>query len=137
MMTTYVRLYSDALGESHFADVEIDLASTDYTPPSPPLFLSDITATTQFRFMRAPAGWTSDWHTSSSRTMFFVLAGEWEVTASDGESRRFSAGSALLVEDTSGKGHASRVTSETGSLAAMIELQESSQRPRMNTDRHR
>ena len=121
-MTTYVRLYSDTSGESHFDDVEIDLASTDYTPSAPPLFLSDITATTQFRFMQAPAGWTSDWHTSSARTMFFVLSGEWEVTASDGESRRFSVGSALLVEDTTGKGHASRVTSKEGSLAAMLEL---------------
>jgi hypothetical protein len=121
-MATYVRLYSDASGESHFEDVELDLASTDYTPSAPPLFLSDIKATTQFRFMQTPSGWTSDWHTSSARTMFFVLAGEWEVTASDGESRTFSAGSALLVEDMTGKGHASRVTSEEGSLAAMVEL---------------
>jgi hypothetical protein len=121
-MKAFTRLYSDSSGESHFDDVEIDLASTDYTPSAPPLFLSDITTTTQFRFMQAPAGWTSDWHISTARTMFFVLTGKWEVTASDGESRRFSAGSALLVEDTTGKGHASRVTSEKGSLAAMIEL---------------
>ena len=122
MMATYVRLYSDASGESHFDDVEIDLASTDYTPSAPPLFLSDITAATQFRFMQAPAGWNSAWHISSSRAMFFVLTGEWEVTASDGESRRFSAGSALLVEDTSGRGHASRVVGDVESLAAMVEL---------------
>src|SRR5438105_15862265 len=117
-MSIYTRLYSNASGESHFEDVEIDLAPTDYTPSAPPLFLSDITAATQFRFMQAPAGWTSDWHISSSRTIFFVLAGEWEVTASDGESRRFSVGSALLVEDTKGKGHASSVTSKEDSLAA-------------------
>lgn len=121
-MQVYTRLFSASDGESHFEDVEIDLASTDYIPSAPPLFLSDIKAVTQFRFMQAPAGWTSDWHTSSARTMFFVLSGEWEVTASDGESRRFFAGSALLVEDTSGKGHSSRVTSEEGSLAAMVEL---------------
>ena len=121
-MFTYTKLYSNASGESHFEDVEIDLASTDYTLSAPPLFLSDITATNQFRFMKAPAGWTSDWHSSSARTMFFVLAGEWEVTASNGESRRFSAGSVLLVEDTSGKGHRSRVTSKEDSLATMVEL---------------
>ena len=121
-MKAYARLYSDASGESHFDDVEIDLASTDYTPSAPPLFLSDSTAATQFRFMQAPAGWTSDWHTSSAHAMFFVLSGEWEVTASDGESRRFGAGRALLIEDTSGKGHSSRVVSEVDSLAAMVEL---------------
>jgi uncharacterized cupin superfamily protein len=54
--------------------------------------------------------------------MFFVLSGEWEVTASDGESRRFGIGSALLVEDTHGKGHKSAVLSEVESVAVMIEL---------------
>ena len=72
--------------------------------------------------MNAPAGWSSNWHPTSARNMFFVLTGEWEVTASDGELRRFSAGSALLVEDTTGKGHSSRVVSETESLAAMVQL---------------
>jgi Cupin domain len=128
-MKKYARLYSDASGESHFDDLEIDLASSDYTPSAPPLFLSGITEANQFRFMQAPAGWTSDWHTSSARTMFFVLSGEWEVTASDGESRRFSAGSALLVEDTTGKGHASRVTSKEDSLAAMVELDDQTLSP--------
>jgi hypothetical protein len=31
-------------------------------------------------------------------------------------------GDTLLVEDTSGKGHASRVTSDVDSLAAMVQL---------------
>jgi hypothetical protein len=44
------------------------------------------------------------------------------VTASDGETRRFSAGSVLRVEDTIGKGHSSRVVSEMDSLAAMVQL---------------
>ena len=121
-MSTYPRLYADEQGESHFEDVEIDLAPTDYTPPAPPLDLSSFTAATQFGFMRAPPGWSSDWHPSSSRNIFVVLGGEWEVTASDGEARRFAAGSVLLVEDTSGKGHASRVMSDTDSLAVMVQL---------------
>jgi hypothetical protein len=86
-MPTYTRLYSDDAGESHFADVEIDFALTEYAPPSPPLELSSSSPATQFGFMRAPAGWSSDWHPSSARNMFVVLAGEWEVTASDGETR--------------------------------------------------
>jgi quercetin dioxygenase-like cupin family protein len=72
--------------------------------------------------MEAPAGWSSDWHTSAARTMFIVLSGEWEVTVSDGESRRFAIGSAILLENTIGIGHASRITSVDGSLAAMIQL---------------
>jgi hypothetical protein len=121
-MITYTRLYSDAQGESHFEDVEIDLAVTDYAPPAPPLSLSSSVPATQFAFMNAPSGWSSDWHPATARNIFCVLSGEWEVTASDGEARRFGAGSVLLVEDTTGKGHSSRVVSQTESLAAMVEL---------------
>ena len=121
-MSTYTRLYSDDQGESHFEDVEIDLALTDYAPPAPPLSLSSFTPATQFGFMNAPAGWSSDWHPAAARNIFFVLSGAWEVTASDGETRRFEAGSVLLVEDTTGKGHSSRVVSAIDSLAAMVEL---------------
>ena len=121
-MTKYTRLYSDAQGESHFGDIEIDLTLTDYAPRAQPLSLSSFTPATQFGFMNAPADWSSDWHPATARAIFFVLSGEWEVTASDGEARRFSNGSVLLVEDTSGKGHSSRVVSEIDSLAAMVEL---------------
>jgi Cupin domain len=122
-MNSYARLYADAAGESHFDDVEIDLVSTDYAPPAPPLDLSSFTAATQFGFMRAPAGWSSDWHPSAARNIFFVLTGEWEITAGDGETRRFEAGSVLLVEDTNGKGHTSRVVGDSDSVAAVVQLE--------------
>jgi hypothetical protein len=118
----YTRLYADESGESHFTEVEIDLALVDYIAQGPRLELSPNTPASGVRFMNAPPGWESEWHPSSTRNLFFVLTGEWEVTASDGESKRFGAGAALLVEDTTGKGHASRVVSEIDSLAAMIQL---------------
>ena len=119
-MATYTRLYTDDQGESHFEDVEIDLTLTGYAPPAPPLELSSVTPAEQFGFMNTPAGWSSDWHPTSARNLFCVLTGKWEVTASDGETRSFSAASVLLVEDTSGKGHTSRVI--TDSLAVMVKL---------------
>jgi hypothetical protein len=117
-----VRLYAGARGESHFADAEIELQLTDYISAGPPLYLSSTTPAAELAFMQAPSGWSSDWHASGARNLFFVLTGAWEVSASDGETRRFASGSILLVEDTSGKGHASRVISDTDSLAAMVRL---------------
>ncbi|HEY2330757.1 MAG TPA: hypothetical protein VGH94_02475 [Acidimicrobiales bacterium] len=38
-----------------------------------------------------------------------ILAGEGEVTASDGERRRFGPGWLLLLDDTEGKGHSTHV----------------------------
>lgn len=75
-MITYTRLYSDAHGESHFEAVEIDLKLTDYAPPAPPLGLSSFTPATQFGFMNAPAGWSSGWHPTTARNIFFVLSGD-------------------------------------------------------------
>jgi hypothetical protein len=123
IMFTFTRLYSDRFGQSHFDDVEVHFDSVDYTTAGPPLNLSDITSATNLRFMEAPAGWSSDWHTSSARTLFICLSGSWEVTVSDGESRRFAIGSVMLVENTSGVGHSSRITSVDSSLAAMIQLE--------------
>jgi quercetin dioxygenase-like cupin family protein len=119
-MPKYTRLFSDHQGESHFTDVEIEFASANYAPGAPPLNLSASTNARQFGFMEARAGWSSDWHPSSGRNFFIVISGGWEVTASDGETRRFGVGSVLLVEDTSGKGHTSRVLSD--SVAVMLEL---------------
>ncbi len=118
----YTRLFSDALGESHFDEVEIEFATTDYVVGAGPLKLSLQHATKNCRFMDAPAGWTSDWHPSSTRNLFVVLSGEWEVNASDGEAQRFKTGDVLLVEDTAGTGHSSRVISDESSVAVMIEM---------------
>jgi hypothetical protein len=52
-----------------------------------------------------------------------VIFGEWEIGASDGEVRRCSQGDVMLVEDTTGKGHTSRVISGVDSLALLIALE--------------
>lgn len=121
-MPIYTRLFSDEFGESHFEDIRVDFAATEYTSSAPPLNLSAPANASQVQFMEAVAGWSSDWHPSSARNFFVVLSGEWEVTASDGETRSFGVGSTLLVEDTEGKGHQSRVVGDLDSVAVMIEL---------------
>ena len=119
MKATYVRLFSDDLGESHFADVEAELESVQFAPGIPPLFVSP-SLEGETSFFGGPAGWQADWHPSSGRHLFVVLTGTWEVTASDGEMRTFSKGDVLLVEDTTGKGHASRVISDEPSVALLV-----------------
>jgi hypothetical protein len=120
----YTRLYSAPDGESHFEVLESQFNETDYIQSAPPLKLSDSFAATQVRLMKAPALWKRDSHPSSARNLFIVLSGEWDVTASDGDARRFAAGDVLLVEDTTGKGHTSRVVSDTDSVAVMVTLSE-------------
>ena len=117
----YVRLYADASGHSHFEEVQVPLAAQDFAPPARPMNLSAFSPATRWAFFEIPTGWVGEWHPTPRRQVFFWLAGEVEITASDGEVRRFPAGTVLLVEDTTGKGHYSR-TVDADTLAAVVQL---------------
>ena len=122
MTVRYVRVYADEAGESHIEDVEVELVPRDFAPPAPPLHLSPVVPATGFAFVRFPAGWYGDWHPTPRRQIFFYLAGELEGETSDGERRRFGPGSVTLVEDTTGKGHRTRVVGEGDALLAVVQL---------------
>jgi hypothetical protein len=122
MYCKFVRLYSDSNGASHFADVESELSLLDFAPPAPPLAVSSYLSATRTAFLGGPSGWTGDWHVSAARNLFVVISGEWEIEASDGTKQKFLRGDVLLVEDTSGKGHRSRVASDEDSLALLVQL---------------
>ena len=118
----YIRIYADPAGESHFEDVEVELAQVNFVPPAPPLNLSSFSPALQYAFCSFPVGWRGDWHPSPQRQIFFILSGEISVKVSDGEIRTFVIGDAILGEDTGGKGHVSWVTSETDVLTAVVQL---------------
>ena len=118
----YVRLYADEAGESHFEDVEVELAAMDFAPPAPPLHLSPFSAAERYGFLVIPPGWDGDWHPTPRRQVFFYLAGEVEGEASDGERRRFGPGSVTLVEDTTGKGHRSRNAGSGDVVLAVVQI---------------
>ena len=102
------RLYADAEGESHFEDIEFDMASVQFAPPAPALDVSDPIEAEHFAWMRFPEGWDNVPHLSPRRQLFIVLAGEIEVRTSTGQTRVFKPGDRLLGEDTTGKGHGSK-----------------------------
>jgi hypothetical protein len=124
MKTTYARLFADDSGESHFEDIDVELAFAEFAPTAPPLGVSAFMAASESAFVGGPAGWTGDWHVSSARNLFVVISGEWEIEASDGTVRQFSSPDVLLAEDTSGKGHRSRVISQEDSVALVVQLTE-------------
>jgi hypothetical protein len=118
----YVKLYVDDCGESHFQDVDIALEPVDFAPPAPLIHLSSFQSATRYAFCRFPSGWHGDWHPAPRKQIFFILSGESEAQSSDGEVRQFGPGSVLLVEDTWGKGHISRVVGEHDMLVAVVQL---------------
>ena len=106
----YIRLFGDTAGESHFEEVHVDLVPVGhYARGVPQVYLSAPRPSTSLTFLSGPPGWVGDWHPAPRRQFMVKLAGITEIVASDGERRELGPGVALLLEDTSGKGHYSRI----------------------------
>jgi hypothetical protein len=120
----YTRVFADSAGESHIEEVEMALTATDFAPPAPPLNLSQFSPATRFGFINAPPGWSGDWHPAPARQMIFYLAGQTEGETSDGSRRRFGPGDIVLLEDTTGKGHRSRVVGDQEVLGVVVQLED-------------
>ncbi len=121
----YTRIYADENGESHFEDVEVKFKSIDFAPPAPPLDLSEFGPAESCSLLRGPESWYGDWHPAPYRQLHFYLSGEIKAETSDGEIRQFGPGSIILVEDTTGKGHRSRVAGSSETLIATVKLVDS------------
>ena len=96
-------LYTDAKGESHFRDIEIDWAEETRAGK-----LSKRLPATGIIFREVPPTYDLDWHPAPRRQYIINLDAGVQITASDGEARQIGAGEVVLVEDTWGKGHLSK-----------------------------
>ena len=110
MRVSYVRLYADDDGESHFEDLAVDLEERDFAPPAaPPMVAPFLDASGTLLFGVNPS-WSGEApHRTPHSQIFCVMRGDVEVTVSDGEMRAFSPGALIVLDDTGGKGHSTRV----------------------------
>jgi len=116
-----VRIFADPEGRSHFGTARIDLFDVDFAPPAPRVEASEIVEA-RHGFLRVPGGWFGDWHPAPARQVMCLLQGEVEVEVSDGETRRASPGMIVLVEDTEGRGHTTRVVSADAAVIVFAQL---------------
>jgi quercetin dioxygenase-like cupin family protein len=123
----YTRIYTDDDGVSHFGVAEVAFTLAEYAPPAPPISVSKGMKVESVVFITSPPGWHGDWHPVPRRQIMFCLAGELEVQVSDGMVRTFGPGSVLLVEDTEGKGHVSRVVGSERVFMAALPMEAISQ----------
>lgn len=97
------KVYSDERGESHFLEIDIEL-----TDAGPIGRLSAKQPASGIVFRENDESYDYTWHNAPARQYVVLLDGNIELEVSDGETRRFSGGDVLLVEDTSGRGHRTR-----------------------------
>ena len=119
----YVRLYTGPDQLSHFEDVEVEMGQAG----SASQVLSKPMETKAIQFRQNASAYQLDWHPAPRRQFVINLTGEVEITASDGEVRRFGPGTIMLAEDTTGKGHLSKATSDEERLSLFVYLPEDPQ----------
>ena len=105
----YPRTFATPDGESHFEDVEVPAQMAQVVPGRPAVESSAAIPTSNATLLHLGADWDGAWHPTPKRWFVVTLAGVSEITTSDGETRRFGPGSLLLLDDTTGKGHNTRV----------------------------
>jgi hypothetical protein len=119
---TCLRIYADAKGETHMQDIDIALLPREFFKDRAPLRLSDTLGASGCNICRVPSGMHEvGWHNPRGRKLVIWLTGDVEFETSDGDVRRVAAGSIVLAEDTTGKGHISRHPAE-GQLVVHVDL---------------
>jgi uncharacterized cupin superfamily protein len=118
---TYLRLYCTPDGNSHFQTVIGSLRKTDFAPPAQPLYAGNNVAASMALFGGFDAGWGAHdlesrlYHPTPAVQFLIILAGEFSITATDGETRKFRPGAVLRLEDTAPcKGHITVVGDKPG-----------------------
>ncbi|HYT53818.1 MAG TPA: hypothetical protein VEQ38_03825 [Verrucomicrobiae bacterium] len=98
-----VRLYTGTDNESHFQEIDVEFDFRGH------MEVSKLEPAHGILFRRAPATHLSDFHTAPRRQYVITLAGQVEIETGDGTIRRFGPGDVMLAEDTTGRGHITRV----------------------------
>ena len=127
-MVSTLRIWASEDGESHLEDVDLAFEETDFLPPASPMYLTAQAPASGYFVARVPLGWGADWHPAPVRELAVYLAGEGEIEASDGTVRALRPGTILLVDDTTGKGHITRVTGTEEMLVVIVTLPDESTR---------
>ncbi len=118
----YLRMFADDADCSRFETLNIELAANDYAPPAMPLNTSAAAPARNLVFLELPAGWFGDWHPTPVRQWLLFMAGQCEFETGDGQRRTRRAGDAVLLEDTTGKGHRTRVLGDEAVRIAAVHL---------------
>lgn len=112
-------IYSDANGESHFRDLEIE-----WTRTGPTGQISDPVRVASMSFRVTNGNYDLAWHNAPRRQYIINLEGSVKITTSDGESRLIGPGEIILAEDTTGKGHLSKAVSGEARRSLIIPIDE-------------
>src|SRR5262245_8837885 len=107
------RIYTGPDGQSHAEEIELKISNSN---------ASETIKATSVQFRRTPPGYFNDWHIGPRRQFVITLSGRGEVEVAGGKKIVNNPGSIELIEDLTGKGHTTRVTSKEDRITISIPL---------------
>lgn len=124
MKVLYKRLFTNADGNAEIEELSADLIKGFAVPPAEPLHSAPFLQGDGTLFW---AGAEPNWnggpaHPAPRRMIFVTIQGHYEITTPDGKVHSIQTGNVLIVEDTTGSGHSTRVTSSQDCLLLGIGL---------------
>ena len=106
------RIYTGQDGQSHAEEIEMKLNGRT----------SEMMKATGVSFSRTPPGTFSDWHVGPRRQFVITLSGRGEIEVAGGKKIAMGPGHINLIEDTTGKGHTTRVVGTEDRVTIAIPL---------------
>ncbi len=83
---------------------------------------SDFGDAKNIKFCSLPKGWNGGWHNSPVKQFVVGVSGTIQITCSDNSQVTVSKGNVVLLEDLTGKGHHTEVTSNESWNGVLVEI---------------
>ena len=115
------RLYTGADNQTHAEEVEVNFTGS-------PTEVSKMMQVTAAELHRAAGGSVDDWHRAPRRQYVITLRGRGEIEVAGGKKITVGPGDIDLVEDTTGKGHVTRVMGTEDRVTLQLPLADQSGR---------
>jgi quercetin dioxygenase-like cupin family protein len=110
------RLYTGPDNQTHAEEVELKFTRGN------PAEVSKMMPITSAELHRTAGGSVDDWHRAPRRQYVITLRGQGEVEVAGGKKISLGPGSIDLVEDTTGKGHITKVVSTEDRVTLQLPL---------------
>ena len=114
-MSKLVRIYAGSDFQSHIEHLDFEFEEHEGTR-------TFARAVSEVTFVHRRDGAFTDFHPAPRRQFVFYLSAGVELTVGDGSSVLMDPGDVLIAEDTTGRGHTSRVRPGMGGVCAFIPL---------------
>jgi len=124
---SYTHLYTDADGETHFIEKQFEFEQREDIEARGGIMVSELKGVKGASIYRLKKGVVEDWHTAPRKQFGFVIQGESDITASDGQVLRLAPGNIILIDDTSGKGHITASAGDEDHVVLMVPVTDDSQ----------